>query len=365
MRQVKIPKLKGQNRYWFVRAGKEAEFCRAFNNSDAVAIGHLDSLLTTQQDRKYLSADDASHYRELYKNSKSGKSKSSVSNVAGQIDRFIRDVDCRDILICPSNSGYMIGVVNSPAYLCSETLSSGESMNESLCSYQLRRDVQWSKMRSKETAPLAFARLFKNPSTIFEITKNRDLIDKWLLPLHIDEHNDIVFSCRLTQKSLISNRDSTKFSLFLDDLEAASFFISQEIEKRGEFSSEDIAKIISDGHNHVDYNFKLTTQQAFMSPGDIFTRLPSDNKLQAFIFALLISAAFQCEPVFSEETEQPKISKLVKQEVFETSRKIAQNNSFNHTKDSLGLAWRNSEEVVFASSENTFPEARPSTDTPM
>lgn len=355
-----------KRRYWVIRSGHGGEYVQHFRKYNVTAIGHVDKYIPLlslgdkdrdQQGRYQLSEEQCEAIVAMHAEA-AGKdvsnSKGAVSNINGQIRRFLNEVNVGDVVVTISSHEIMWGRILSRPYLCLDSmeisLDGYDNKTSSICAYKLRRDVVWSRRYKRDTIPYVLENSFRNVSTIFEVSSSdkKSILNHWLSPAHI-LGDTLHLSSRIETERSIGNRSMTKLSTMLDELELLSFNIAERL-KNGEAIRSDDQSLFNEG----SYEYLLTTQQAFMSPGDHFIQLSAD-RIQLAVYAILFASLFGANLVFADE-QKILIKEEDKQSIILLAKKAGGENKFEELKQDLQLKLKKPDEKVMNSTSQNEPQ---------
>jgi len=296
--------------------------------------------------------------------------KARLSNLAGQLNRFLLEISLNDIVITVDSGSIMAGRVISDPYISDEPLTYSDAERGTIeCSYKLKRDIVWGKRLSREDIPYELESTLRNNSAVFEIAdiKKAGIVKHWLSPIHFSD-DTLHISTRIENTESISNHEMTRLSSALDSLEIASKNIASLIEQRGGVGNVDLAALLS---APTGYRYALTTQQAFMSPGDHFIQL-SGCVLQRAIYAILFASMFGSEVAFAEQPIELLNTQVV-DEIISVGVRLQDELRLEEVKESLDLRLPDQDEDVIRSGneradqneDDEFPTFSYSDDTPI
>jgi predicted Mrr-cat superfamily restriction endonuclease len=279
------------NRIWVVRAGRGSVYYRHFKSHKLVAIGHTQHLPLNISEGiiNDISKENIITKYHTWLNSRE-QSKSTISNQVGQVRRFLNQVQIGDTVMTISDYGVLVGRIASECKFDSAPLTTHDV--DDICEYPLRYDVVWGNEQPRKYIPYIVEQSFKNTGTIFTISGADKLkaIHHWLNPIHIS-NGEVRCTVNIQSKKELSNRQLTKLSILFDKLEVLTDYLEQQD------NYSDVSFDIFESHlnKNIDkFDFKLTTQHDFMSPGFQFFQLPGDSKRRA-IFAVVFATLFNCQ----------------------------------------------------------------------
>jgi len=261
----------------------------------------------------------------------------------------------------------MAGRVTSEPYISHEPIEYEVSPDNIVtCEYKIRRNIIWSRRYARESIPYELENSFRNTMAVFEIgsEKKVDIVNHWLTPIHI-KGSDILISSRIENDASIGNHPIARFSVMLDELELLSSYLAHVLESEDKEISIKEYESYQAEYGHT-YEYKLTTQQAFMSPGDHFIRLPGDIK-QLKLYAILFALLFQANVSFAGDSAE-----VVSEEQLYSIEAIVEalkdKNDFENVIDRLKLKLPKENKDVINPETNTdelFPAAENSPDMPI
>jgi predicted Mrr-cat superfamily restriction endonuclease len=285
--------------FWVIRSGKDAEYYNHFRLNDVIAIGHTEDLdvgdiegaLSDNDTNTVLSLFQA-HYSEINNN------KASVSRQVGQVRQFMTLINEGDAVITITSSKVLVGKVTSECYYDETPLRINYIEDAEDCYFPLRYSVEWGQAQAREYIPYIIDKSFRNSGTIFKLTdidKIRALND-WVNPIHFLE-NEVRCSINIRSQQALSNREISNLSHVYNQLELLASYLDS-IDEISQASVEDFQTYITENCDTFDY--QLTTQHEFMSPGFQFIQLKGGYRRNT-IFALALSSLFNSQVAFSEE----------------------------------------------------------------
>ncbi|MCD9462312.1 hypothetical protein CJF25_04790 [Photobacterium phosphoreum] len=299
MSRIEVFDIPEDRKYWVVRAGKNAAFFNHFKSNSVIAIGHADGIefndiegMLSYEQKIYIKEQ---HYSLL---TSRGESSNQIGNKNSQVNRFLQSISINDVIITVTSKSIMAGRVTSDAYESEVPIGCQVSAEDySECNFRLRRNVIWSRRYPRDKLPFELETVLRNHSAVFQIGEEKkvDILNHWLAPIYLKE-DSICMSTRIEQEESISNRTITRYSSLLDELELVAEYLSTTGE---EASVEGYETYKNDNRN--SYEYQLTTQQSFMSPGDNFIRLRASQSIKLKYYAMAFALLFGCSAVFAEE----------------------------------------------------------------
>lgn len=321
--------------YWVVRAGKSGAYLQNFYENGLVAVGHLDDI-------EYLASDLQSNEQFLevlvrYKAHliENESSLSSASNKAGQVNRFVREMQTGDVIISLDDTHILTGVITSDAYKDATQRvvrdSEGGIIGTPL-EYSLRRNVSWGNRVSKNNVPSAIRTSLWANQTIFCVSEHWQTLNHWLSVVFIND-DSVYFSSRILQDEDISNFDVSQFSRILNIFDAVSLkLLENELDEM-----TDVGEYVTNAYREcmVNRSFQLKTQQSFMSPGVYWGSL-SGGRTKNIIFIMLFCMLFNHEAVFADGMDD-SIAQDYRENVNVIVSHVKNAEGFEHVQEGLVL----------------------------
>ncbi|MCE5163765.1 hypothetical protein [Plesiomonas sp. PI-19] len=297
-------------RVWVIRSGKNAAYYQHFRKNGIVAIGHIADLNVGNISGE-LSLNDKNKILGLYKTSliEEGEESAVVSRQTGQVYQFLNVVKEGDTVLTITDSVVLAGIVKSKCYYDKTGLRSSvnDSTDDNVCYFPLRIKVEWGHTHARQHIPYVIDRSFRNTGTIFSISDEEkiNVINHWLQPIHFVE-NEVRCSISINSHDALSNRALSSLSHVYDELELLANFLSST-DDLNSLTKDDFINFIRD--NSSEFQYQLTAQHAFMSPGFQFIQLKGDKTVLK-VFAICICLLFNNQVVFAEENENnPELTK--------------------------------------------------------
>lgn len=287
--------------FWVVRAGEKAEFYNHFRLNGVIAIGHTEGF-DLGSFNGVLSDEDKNTIINKYKVKLSLQSdnKSFVSRQVGQVKQFVTLLKEGDTVLTITDKLVVAGIVKSKCYYDDTIIPLEHVEGDEGCHYPLRYDVEWGKTQSREHIPYTIDKSFRNSGTVFKLSGNDKIkvLNHWLNPIHFLD-GEVRCSINIMSENLLSNRSLTNISAVYDKLELLAAYF-ESINEINDANIESFSKYIKG--NSKDFDYQLTAQHEFMSPGFQFIQLKG-TCLKNTTFALGFACIFNCQISFAEENE--------------------------------------------------------------
>lgn len=316
---IEIYQVPSGRKYWVVRAGEGAKYYPHFIHGRSIALGHADDILFDKFTEGKLSSDTKEKICAEHRNSllRADESKNQIGNKSAQLRRFLFEIEKGDVVITVDDNIINAGIVKSDCYFTNKpienNINDGKNVKTSNCEFGLRYDVDWGKSQKRVSIPYVLERSLRNTGAVFGVNKVEDVkvLNHWLFPIHFVD-NEIRCSVNISSKQSLRNEEITNLSLAYRQLELlASFLETCESDEGATWKKfESFVEVNGD-----DFNFELTVQHAFMSPGVEFLQLKSlyfekliDSK--QLYFAVAFASLFNANVSLADDSknEEQKVS---------------------------------------------------------
>lgn len=303
-----IQDVPSDRKFWVVRSDGGAYY-NHFRVNSLVAIGHLDNMEYSQS--TLANADDTERLLIEYRRSliANNEQQASASNKAGQVFRFINEMDIGDYVITLSPSRILVGTITSQAYKSTDNvtiLNDDGSTNESLMQYSLRRDVTWGRSQDRSELPLAINNSFKANQTVFSASEHWKALNHWMSVAFISD-GDAYISARIEQRDGINNLDIAQYANIINKIEAIAESLAQNSTEN--MTNEELLELFNQTYRQLrrDRTFTVTTQQVFLSPGDLWAKT-SGGRQKSLVFVCAFLMLCGAPMTFSNEDDKRFIS---------------------------------------------------------
>lgn len=299
----------GNQRFWVIRSGKEGVNLPCYRKSNLIGIEHLNDIPFNQESLH--SPESKEILLNSYKNHMTNKemSKGVITTNVNLVNTFISRVNIGDVIISLDSNIYIAGIVASDAYYSSSPLVHPDRPEE--IKPRLRRKVKWSKPQQKVDVPITVKSSLRSHLTVFSVDEHWRHINHWL-SIFFTHENSIYFSTKIKQTENINNYSHTQFGILFNYIEAITSCVTKNLDI---LETLDLTKAIEKEFEYLAENdaFNLTTQQVFMSPGDILGEYNiGQNLLQGIIFSIALSA---CNGVQIDTSEQITNANLTQEQI--------------------------------------------------
>lgn len=329
-----IPK---DSKFWVVRSGDGGMFYDHFVHNSIAAIGHIDAMEFS--DQTLSNKDEVIKLVYNYKQTLLEKKETlaSASNKAGQVLRFINEMSVGDIIITLDARRIVVGRIISGPYKDMENvtlLNVDGTTDEKLLKFTLRRKVEWGKTQFRDKLPLAINNSFRANQTVFSANEHWKELNHWLSVAFISD-NEAYISSRIEQTEGINNLDIAQYSIIINKIEA----IAQTIANNDNYHFDDdkLLSLFEDTYKELrkSRTFTVTTQQVFLSPGDLWAKISGSRKKSLLVICTFL-IMFNIEPSFADENDKiffdnnyEAISLLI--------NKVKHDENFEEVKNGLAL----------------------------
>lgn len=306
LQSLKIALLTKEQNVWFIRAEK-GKYAKHFRAGDVIAIEHLErayegnipSELPTEEFLKarLLVNEKYSEFRDNTDGKESRKLNRSGFNVLNQIKRFANEIKCGDLIVTRNekDDGYSFGI-------CSETIpyidhnpiripitkkDGTQGFERSSLDYKLRKRVIWGPSISRAELPGAVRKATSGQQTVTSLNHHKEKIFHLIYPFFTDGES-LFFSNKIKTSHRVNALAIGKLFQNIALIKSLSdALISEEF-----FDLSQLAQFVENsvllGKSDV-----VTCQAEFMSPGDMWCRIPlidesSTNQIFATVLACLL-----------------------------------------------------------------------------
>lgn len=329
-----IPK---NSKFWVVRSGDGGMFYDHFVHNSIAAIGHIDAMEFSNQTLG--NKEEVIKLVHNYKNTLLEKKETlaSASNKAGQVLRFINEMSVGDIIITLDAKRIIVGKITSNPYkdIESVTLLNVDGItDEKLLKFSLRRNVEWGKTQFRDKLPLAINNSFRANQTVFSANEYWKELNHWLSVAFISD-NEAYISSRIEQTEGINNLDIAQYSIIINKIEAIAQTIADN--DNLDFDNKELLALFENTYKELRKNrtFTVTTQQVFLSPGDLWAKTSGSRKKSLLVVCTFL-IMFNIEPSFADDKDKiffdnnyESISLLI--------NKVKNDENFEEVKSGLAL----------------------------
>ncbi len=291
--------------YWFIRAGNNGgKYFYHFKDNSVVGLGHTDDVGLIFDDAHILVEQDIASIigsTRSYLNNQ-GESASQISNKTNQINRFLTNMNIGDIVLTINDGFLMAGRVSSDAYFGSIELALSTERDGPIpthCGFTLRRDITWGRPKPRGLMPVELEKAFRYTGSIMQLTSDEQVkaVNHWLYPVHF-QNDEVRCTLRISSPEALSNRQLTKLSSFLDEVELMSSYVENSLLSGEEVDILALRQFMRD--NEESFNYALKAQHLFMSPGHQYIQLEG-SRFKRFVYATLLVGLLSSEAVAIED----------------------------------------------------------------
>ncbi|EEB43911.1 hypothetical protein PROVALCAL_04077 [Providencia alcalifaciens DSM 30120] len=297
-------------KFWVVRSGDGGIYYDHFLQNSIVAIGHIDEL-----DYGEIALKDEKLVDELvirYKQSLLMKKEplASVTNRTGQVLRFIKDISIGDYVMTMDSKRIAVGVITSDPYKNINKVTIRDNNDDSISStvleFTLRRNVSWGKTQYRDKLPLAINNSFRANQSVFSASDHWKELNHWMSVAFISD-GDAYISSRIEQRDGISNLDVTQYSTIINKIEAAADLLASD---SVDVNTEDeLIGLLEAKYKELRKrrSFTVTTQQVFLSPGDLWAKTSGGRNKSLLVVAMFLML-FDITPTYSNKDDSDFVS---------------------------------------------------------
>lgn len=288
--RIKVAYFDDTKRIWLVRASG-GRFIDHFNKEGIIAIGHLDDVYDhTKSSPKDTKAPTAPHIKEILlrtekfshvpQGSQDNKRElnSSGRTKIQQIVSFSEGIRKGDIVISADTYQVMIGVCTESAAYLDETpvkfilppeLAKSREQPRDL-KYRLRKKITWGPKIPRYKLPNAIKKTFQGQKTVIGLDKHWDKFYHLLYPFFVDDKN-LYISNKIGSTAAINN---LIVGTLLQNISLVQL-LALELETSGSISKSSIEKLLE--LNISTDKINASTKAEFMSPGDLWSKIPLES----------------------------------------------------------------------------------------
>lgn len=286
---------------WLVRA-TGGKFLEHFRQAGVVAIGHLDDLY----DHRNAVDSNIPSFNEIesmllrkpeYTVTVEG-TKRSAKKLNGKGTKRLRQIACfnekikkGDIIVSTDGDALVIGICGGAAFFSAEPVvieipdDVEPEYRAPKMNHRLRREVVWGPRISRFNLPSAIKKTLQGQQTIIDLQKHWDKFYHLIYPFFVDE-NYLYISNKITSSGAVNN---LSIGGLLQNISIMQLF-AREIEETGHIDLESILRLLNFEINLGDLS--ATTKAEFMSPGDLWNRIPLEgfgDKAQGAILCVALT----------------------------------------------------------------------------
>ncbi|WP_430491870.1 hypothetical protein [Pseudomonas fulva] len=317
LQNLKIALLSKEQNVWFIRAEK-GKYAKHFRVGGVIAIEHLErayngnipSELPTEEFLKaqLLSNEKYSEFRDSTDGKESRKLNRSGFNVLSQIKRFANDIKCGDLIVTRNekDDGYSFGICSetipfidhTPVRVPTTKKDGTPGFERSALNYKLRKRVIWGPSISRSELPGAVRKATSGQQTVTSLNNHKEKIFHLIYPFFTDGES-LFFSNKIKTSHRVNALAVGKLFQNVALIKSLSeTLLSEDFFDIGQLSKLIEAAILS-GQSGI-----VTCQAEFMSPGDMWCRIPLiGDALTNHIFACVLACLLLTGQVNAAEIE--------------------------------------------------------------
>lgn len=299
--RLKLAYRNSHTNIWLVRA-TGGKFLEHFRQGGVVAIAHLDDTYD------HRGAADASipNFNDIqsmllrkpeYTTAVEGTKRTARKlNGKGtkklrQIASFNEKIKKGDIIVSTDGDALVIGICNGPAFFSADPVTievpkdAEPEYRAPKMYHRLRREVIWGPRISRFNLPSAIKKTLQGQQTIIDLQKHWDKFYHLVYPFFVDE-NYLYISNKITSPGAVNN---LAIGGLLQNISLMQVF-AREIEETGNIDLESIVRLLNFEISISDLS--ATTKAEFMSPGDLWNRIPLEgfgDKAQGAILCIALT----------------------------------------------------------------------------
>lgn len=284
--RLKIAYRNSGTNIWLVRA-TGGKFLEHFRQGGVIAIGHLDDTYDhrtavdaaipsfSEIESMLLRKAEYTNTVEGTKNS-ARKLNSQGTRKLRQIASFNEKLKKGDIVVSTDGDALLIGVCGGAAYFSAESIAievpvdTDPEYKAPKMSYRLRRDVIWGPRIPRYNLPSSIKKTLQGQQTIINLQKHWDKFYHLIYPFFVDE-NYLYISNKIASSGAVNN---LLIGGLLQNISLMQLF-AREIEETGTIDLDSIVRLLNFEVSLGDLS--ATTKAEFMSPGDLWNRIPLEG----------------------------------------------------------------------------------------
>jgi len=285
LENIKIAILNDTQNIWFIRASS-GKFARHFRKGGLIAIKHLEDIFKDGLPATIPSEEEI-HIQLLrnpdyyeFKTDKDGKETKSLNrsgySILNQVKRFANEIKAGDLIVTKNeDGGYSFGMCSdSIPYIDKEPIKfvapEGVKQTERdriVLKYQFRKKVTWGPSIPPSELPGPVRKATRGQQTVTKLTPHREKIYHLIYPFFTDGES-LYFSNKIKTKHAINALAIGKLfqNVSLSEALLNALLKNKEIDPK-EFTDLIEASISSN-------KLAVTCQAEFMSPGDMWCKIP-------------------------------------------------------------------------------------------
>lgn len=299
LQNLKIALLSKDQNVWFIRAEK-GKYAKHFRSGGVIAIEHLERayegdipdylpteeflkarLLKNEKYSEFRESTDGVEYRNLNR---------SGFNVLNQIKRFANDIKCGDLIVTrnENDDGYSFGICSEtvpyidhePIRLATIKKDGTAGVERAPLKYKLRKRVVWGPSISRSELPGAVRKATSGQQTVTSLNSHKEKIFHLIYPFFTDGES-LFFSNKIKTSHRVNALAVGKLFQNVALIQKLS-----EILLSGDTVDLDKLSKIIERAMLLEGGEIVTCQAEFMSPGDMWCRIPLvGDALNSQIFA--------------------------------------------------------------------------------
>lgn len=276
-----------KSKCWVVRPGSRYRFINDFLGRGCIAMAHLDDAYLDSAEIENLRSAEG---EAVYSFCNELPTKLTI-NTRGQVLAFIREMEVGDVVFTLSGTNVYPGIITGNPYAINDNFSEAER-------FSIRRNVSWGDPIDRGHIPVTLTKSFHAYQAVFSLGEKSKEIHHWLNAFFVS--NETYYSSlRVNQPGDLSHHSLKNLSEIMDRLQVLSLMVGDD-------------KI--DGSTHVDLNLLLeqmrvfgdegrlvlTSQQAVMSPGDLWYGFKTSSRRAGVAFLLGAAMLFNQQIAFAD-----------------------------------------------------------------
>ncbi|TDF78539.1 hypothetical protein [Pseudomonas sp. H9] len=282
---IKIAILNDTQNIWFIRASS-GKYARHFRKGGVIAIKHLediykDGLPTTipseEEIRTQLHKNPDYYEFKIDKDGKETKSLNrSGHSLLNQIKRFANEIKVGDLIVTKNeDGGYSFGMCSdSTPYIDKEPIKfvAPEGVRQTerdrvVLKYQFRKKVTWGPSIPPSELPGPVRKATRGQQTVTKLTPHREKIYHLIYPFFTDGES-LYFSNKIKTKHAIN---ALAIGKLFQNVSLSEALLNALLENK-DIDPKALSALIE--KSITSNKLSVTCQAEFMSPGDMWCKIP-------------------------------------------------------------------------------------------
>ncbi|ENR5391858.1 hypothetical protein PWM41_000220 [Providencia rettgeri] len=166
--------------------------------------------------------------------------------------------------------------------------------------------MSWGKTQRRDKLPLAINNSFRANQSVFSASDHWKELNHWMSVAFISD-GDAYISSRIEQRDGISNLDITQYSTIINKIEAAADLLASD--SVDDNTEDELIGLLEAKYKELRKlrSFTVTTQQVFLSPGDLWAKTSGGRNKSLLVVAMFLML-FDITPTYSNKDDSDFVS---------------------------------------------------------